>query len=34
MGRAGKLILRDNDNTTEVDEEFRRLNTLEHYKVR
>ncbi|XP_072026499.1 plexin-A2-like [Amphiura filiformis] len=34
QGRAGRLILRDNDNSTViVDEEFRKLNTLDHYKI-
>ncbi|XP_066284812.1 plexin-A1-like isoform X4 [Branchiostoma lanceolatum] len=32
-GRAGQLILRDTDVTSEMNHRWKKLNTLEHYKV-
>ncbi|XP_019634101.1 PREDICTED: plexin-A1-like isoform X2 [Branchiostoma belcheri] len=32
-GRAGQLILRDTDVTSETNHRWKKLNTLEHYKV-
>lgn len=32
-GIKGRLILQDDDNTTKQDGEYRRINTLSHYKV-
>lgn len=31
--KGGRLILQDDDSTTRVEGEYKRLNTLNHYKV-
>ncbi|XP_061187721.1 plexin-A4-like isoform X2 [Saccostrea echinata] len=33
MNKGGRLILQDDDSTTRVEGEYKRLNTLSHYKV-
>lgn len=32
-GMKGQLILQDDDNTTKMDGEYKKVNTLAHYKV-
>lgn len=34
QGRLARIILQDEDVTTKIDNDWKRLNTLAHYQVR